>query len=367
MADPCCGGFAVKPFIQRTAFMKLRPITAFLMLMTVLLGVAGTLLTKARTSLPYADIQLAAAERMARAEKAILETIHRENIQIEAEDVNLTGFIGPEWTVLTSSIGVLEAKRTALQPDFAALMVKFFKQAGLKAGNIVCCGMSGSFPGLGLATIAAANEMGLTIKVIPSYSSSMYGATRPELSIVRILEMAARSGEIEYDLIEASPGGDFDRGTGNAFFPDSRERIQALARQDNVVLIDQEEFSGNIQQRLQLFGAQVNCFVNIGGASANVGSRSIYLSFPNGLTINPPRIPTGDDRGLMFEYAARGVPVIHLLNIRGLAEKNGLPYDPVPLTAPGETEVFYQTRYSSWPAITALIALAVILLFSKRK
>jgi poly-gamma-glutamate system protein len=357
----------VKPFIRRAAFIKLRPLTAAIMLMTALLGVAGTLFSKTTTILPYADIQLAASERMARAQKAILQIIQRENIQIEVEDVNLTGLIGPEWTELTSSIGVLEAKRTALQPDFAALMVKFYVHAGLKAGNIVCCGMSGSFPGLGLAAIAAANEMGLTIKVIPSYSSSMYGATRPELSIVRILEIAAQSGELTYELIAASPGGDFDRGSGNAFFPDSYERIQALARQDKVALIDQERFSDNIQERLRLFGPEVDCFVNIGGASANVGERSIYLAFPNGLTMNPPRIPTEEDRGLMFEYSARGVPVIHLLNIRGLAEKNGLPYDPVPLTAPGQTGVFYQTRHASWPSITALITLAAIVILSRKR
>jgi poly-gamma-glutamate system protein len=42
-------------------------------------------------------------------------------------------------------------------------------------------------------------------------------------------------------------------------------------------------------------------------------------------------MPAGPTRGLLFEFAARGVPVIHLLHVRGLAKDNGLPYDPVPL------------------------------------
>ena len=34
--------------------------------------------------------------------------------------------------------------------------------------------------------------------------------------------------------------------------------------------------------------------------------------------------------------AARGVPVIHLLYVKGLADRYGLPWDPVPLPGPGE-------------------------------
>jgi len=38
---------------------------------------------------------------------------------------------------------------------------------------------------------------------------------------------------------------------------------------------------------------------------------------------------------LARELAARGVPVVHLLYVKGLARENGLPFDPVPFPLPG--------------------------------
>lgn len=95
--------------------------------------------------------------------------------------------------------GMLEAKRTALQPDFAALMVKYYRQAGLKSGDAICCGMSGSFPGLCIAAVAAACEMGLNMRGSASCGSSMYGSTRLELPVVRILDAARQAGCLAYE------------------------------------------------------------------------------------------------------------------------------------------------------------------------
>ena len=39
-----------------------------------------------------------------------------------------------------------------------------------------------------------------------------------------------------------------------------------------------------------------------------------------------------------------------MLNVRGMAADNGLPYDPVPLPAPGEGGVYYETAYQRWIA-----------------
>ena len=125
-----------------------------------------------------------------------------------------------------------------------------YQEAGLQPGDTVCIGMSGSFPGLGIASIAAANEMGLNVRVIASYGASMYGATRTALPIVRILDVARQAGLIEYDMLAVSPGGDFDQGY-NLIYPNSREVIFALAREAGVelypgeLLAVGEEYSDN--------------------------------------------------------------------------------------------------------------------------
>lgn len=328
-------------------------------------GIALTLTNETKVRLPYADVQLAAANQMASAERVLLDYVQAQGIAIEPDDLNQTGLIGPEWTELTSSLGMLEAKRTALQPDFAALMVKYYHEAGLKSGDTVACGMSGSFPGLCMAAISAANQMGLKIKVIASYGSSMYGSTRLELSIVRILEIAKDAGLLEYEMIAVSPGNDFDQGN-SMLFPDAREVIFSLAEKDGHLMIDEPNIPDNVQKRLELYGTELDCFVNVGGASANVGTSPYTLSFPNGLITDPPRIPQDADRGLVYEYAARNIPVIYLLNVRGLAEDSGIPFDPVPLSQPGETNVYYETWQSPWYAIAALLISMVLLLIGWR-
>ena len=332
----------------------------FAALAAALLGVALTLATQIRAPLSYADVQLAAAKRMAGAEQAVLDYVNANGIPMEKDDLNQTGLIGPEWTELTTSLGMLEAKRTALQPDFAALMVKYYQEAGLEAGDTVCCGMSGSFPGLCIAAVAAANEMDLNMRVIASYGSSMYGSTRLELPVVRILDVARQAGWLEYELIAVSPGGDFDQGV-SILFPGSREMIFEMAEADGLLMIDEPDIPATIRRRLELYGTDIDCFVNVGGASANMGTSPYTLTFPNGLVTDPPSIPQDEDRGLCFEYAARGIPVVHLLNVRGLAEDNGLPYDPVPLTQPGDTDVYYTTRHSLLYPLAALAAALVFL------
>jgi poly-gamma-glutamate system protein len=87
----------------------------------------------------------------------------------------------------------------------------------------------------------------------------------------------------------------------------------------------------------------IRCFVNIGGSAASFGNTSASLSLPPGLILHPPTVPSSPTRGVVFEFAARGVPVVHLLFVKGLARDNGLPFDPVPLPPVGEGAVYRQS------------------------
>jgi poly-gamma-glutamate system protein len=80
--------------------------------------------------------------------------------------------------------------------------------------------------------------------------------------------------------------------------------------------------------------------VNIGGASASFGDTPASLALPNGLVLSLPDVPRGLTRGLVYEFASRGVPVVHLLFIRGLARDNHLPFDPIPLPPVGQGGVY---------------------------
>jgi poly-gamma-glutamate system protein len=330
-------------------------------------GFGLVLLTRKAEPYPLRDTQLAAARRMEAAERALKAAVVAEGIPIEAEDINGTGLIGPEWTALTSTLGILEAKRTTLNPNFAALMVRYFHEAGLKEGDVVAVGASGSFPALTIATLCAAKEMGLKALTIASFGASMYGATRPELATPRMLQLLTRAGVLEDTLIAVSPGSEYDHGE-NPLFEDARGLIAGLAAETGVEYIDFDAANlvASIARRMELYeeragGRRIACFVNVGGASPNNGTSSYTLEFPQGLVLDPPRIPPTRDRGLVYEYASRGIPVINLLNIRLLADRAGLPYDPAPLPKPGEGGVYYEVHYLKYLAAAIVAAIAGLL------
>ena len=148
--------------------------------------------TKETRPFPLAGTALEAARRMERAESILKASLLEEGIPIEKDlDPNMTGLIGPEWTALTTTLGNLEAKRSTLNPNFAALMVRYFHEAGLVEGDLVAVGSSGSFPGLALATLCAAKEMHLEVLTIASFGASMYGATRADFTIPKMIRILA--------------------------------------------------------------------------------------------------------------------------------------------------------------------------------
>src|SRR3546814_20495900 len=69
--------------------------------------------------------------------------------------------IGPEFTVITTSLGSLPAKRTTTMPDFAGALVREIKALDLPAGTPVVIVVSGSLVGANIATIAATEALGL--------------------------------------------------------------------------------------------------------------------------------------------------------------------------------------------------------------
>ena len=58
---------------------------------------------------------------------------------------------------------------------------------------------------------------------------------------------------------------------------------------------------------------------------------------------------------------------MNLLNVRQLASDNGIPYDPVPMPQPGESDVYKETGYSIWLIMTGLIFTAAILVIGRRR
>lgn len=334
-----------------------------LVLAIVLLCIAIVLFLGQVKEKRYVDMQKHAALRMQEAEDFLKTKVLEKGIPIEADDVNATGLVGPEFTELTSTPGNPEDKRSALNPNFAGAIVRYYTEAGLKRGDVVAIGTTGSFPGFTIAALIAATELKLETRVIASLGSSMHGATRPEFTIFDMLNYLQSNGFAEFDLLAVSPGGINDHGGGlldGVLWFNTKELSEDICRGVGKEIILYDDLADNIQRRLEIFGDDVDLFVNVGGAGTNCGTTEYTLDFPRGLVLDVPFIPDDPYRGLNYEFVARGIPVLALLNTRGLAEDSGVAYDPIPMEAPGTGAGYIDFEYR----LTGICILIVIALLS---
>jgi len=276
------------------------------------------------------------ATRLMNESLLVIETHARKHNLIAAKDIDpwQTGLIGPEWSEITTTVGHPEAKRTTLNPAWAQLMVKLMREAGVKGGDTIALGCSGSFPALMIAALSAARAMQLHTRTIVSVGSSSFGASNPQFTILDIYAILYEEGLVTEPLAGCSPGGDEDLGSG--FDPAVRDELINRLNDSGIRVILEPHLPDNVQKRMKIYEGDrpgsVKLFVSTGGSLPNLGSSAMALTLRPGL-IRKARMPDPLQRGMTHTFIDREVPVIHLLNIRQLASRYDIPWDPV--TRPG--------------------------------
>ena len=146
-------------------------------------------------------------------------------------DPNRTGLIGVEWSSITTTLGDLQAKRTATNPMWAAYVARRMVEAGVSPGDVVWATFSGSFPGLNLAVLAAAEAVGARLVAVASLGASTWGANLPGFPWVS-MEAAVRDvGLFQNGSVAVTLGGSRDQGPdGSAVLAESSRRRCGRAR-----------------------------------------------------------------------------------------------------------------------------------------
>jgi poly-gamma-glutamate system protein len=255
-------------------------------------------------------------------------------VEVNSNDPNGTQLIGVEWSAITSTLGDLEAKRTALSPLWAAIIVDELAAADIGQGDTIAVSLSGSFPGLNLAVLAAAKAMGIQVRAVASPTASMYGANRPDWTWTDMMRHLADSGWLVGVEWRVTAGGGQDLGMG-LLEADLHTILPILARSGAEVIT-----GGNLAEMIEgrwafyWAGDRVAAFINVGGAHATTGDCAPPAEWHGWLTRNWScrGVP-----GLLWRFRAAEVPTFHLLNVKELALRYGLPIDPIPL--PGWNDV----------------------------
>ena len=320
---------------------------------------------------PWHAEMLAAARHAEAAQAAIRADKAARGIVLDrADDPNATGLIGPRWSGMTTTLGVLEAKRTTTNPNFAALAVALLKDCGAKPGERVALNLSASFPALNIAVLAAADTLGLETISIASLGASMWGANDPAYTWLDIEDQLRATGLLRRASVAASLGGADD--VGKDMDPEIRDTLRDRLAASGRRVIEEADLQRNVEARLALYLTQdlqaprgrPACFVTIGGNLAATGATAHTSAAVPGVIRPSAKVEAGEDKrlgGLLGAFLARGVPAVHLLDIKALATRHGLPIDPVPLPVAGEGEIYRQATPQRG-VIAAVLAVVIGLL-----
>jgi poly-gamma-glutamate system protein len=269
---------------------------------------------------------------MERAEAVIRQAKREAGVASDPQaGADASGLIGNELTPLVTTLGNLEAKKTAVNPEWAAVLVHQLAGAGVTAGDLVAAGFSGSFPGLNVATVAAVQALGAGVAAISSVTASTWGANQPGFTWPEIEIRLVKAGVIAPASIAVTAGGDDD--VAGDLEPEARATAVAIrdacARQLGVPALVPTSGRDAIERRMAAYlraanGRQVALYVNVGGTAASLGNSPAVLRLRSGFV--PPRpFDRSAGRGVMARFAERRVPVLTLLNIRDLAVRWGVP------------------------------------------
>lgn len=286
---------------------------------------------------------IAASQTMSEAMDILKGCREAKNLGIDSSsDVNHTGLIGVRFSLITTTLGNLEAKRTTTNPNFAGLLVLLMRRAGVHSKDTIAVSASGSFPGLILAVLSAAKTMDLEPLFLASIGASQWGANHPDFHWLHMQACLQRKGIISFNPIAVSMGG--DRDIGGEMQEEGRALLIKDMAEAGFPIISEGNLEKNVQLKTQLYlqkasNKKIKVFINIGGSWSNLGIDSEILHLKPGLE-KIPRIPPEEKRGVLYAMAALDIPVIHLLYVKGLVQQYGLPWDPLPLPQPGQGEMY---------------------------
>jgi poly-gamma-glutamate system protein len=283
----------------------------------------------------------------------------------DVNDPNQTALIGQEYSLITTDQGTIEAKLSATNPNFAAVIVQLLKEAGLKENDHVAVAFSGSFPGMNISVMAALEILRLQPTVITSEGSSNFGANDPYFTWLDMETLLFNAGIFRHKSVAASIGGGNDAGRGLS--PEGRNLIIKAIERNGVEFINEKHLENSILKRMTIYekpGPEkpVRAFINVGGGVASLGNTVNGQLIPSGLTKHLP-MSNFPLQGVIVMMVKKDIPIIHLLNINQLLEKYGLPKNPVPLPDPGEGGIFIQKKYNMLVTAIATAILTAVIVF----
>jgi len=281
----------------------------------------------------------------------------------ENESLKYPGLIGLEYSEITTTLGSLDAKYTANNPEFAALTVKLLDDAGIDSNSTVGVISSGSFPSIAISTLAALQTIRAKVVLISSLGASSYGANDPSATWIDMETWLREKAGLKYHSSIVTLGAEDDSGLG--LQEEGIILLEHAALRCRVSLYRPKSFDESLNTKLNLLNtSKISLLINIGGSQVALGKCPHGSAIKNGYhkIINSCN---DSDRGLIFRMAEKGVPVIHFLNIKSLAVEYGLPIAPEQKFSKSEI-LYLEKAPQKFHIIVFLIIIAIALILGNK-
>jgi poly-gamma-glutamate system protein len=192
--------------------------------------------------------------------------------------------------------------------------------------------------------------------LVVSLGASTWGANHPDIPWP-VLATELRSGGFIHHRADFYTLGAGDE-TGQGLAPEGMALLRSAANDTGVKLLSAGNLKEMIARKTELLDKhQPRLLVSIGGSHANLGDAHEVLQLHTGLVPATDTALAGN--GVIGAAMRKGTPVIHMLNIKSISSKTGIPYDTRPRErAPG--------RGSTWWSGFGLILFFIVLLNHKR-
>ncbi len=334
-------------------------------------------LTKKNTQKPYYAEKYAASQLMLSCMNYLKEVEFPDEINLDPiNDPNDTRIVGPRFSIITTGRGSHSAKLSTTNPNSAAMMVEIFKETGLQSGDNLAMCFTGSFPGLNIAAVAAAEVLDLELSIIASVTSSSWGATDPDHTILDMYTEMYDGKLLSSPIMAASIGANQD--IGKSLSMRGRQAALNAINRNEIPLINERSLSQNIDLRMELFksaeentGNDIDAFINIGGGVASLGSRDNSDELRNGYLNDLSSDEFRSPKGVVYEMHQAGIPIINMKEVERLLYAYNMPIDPYPMPQIGSGGIYYGRSYNLLLVCSSLISLitliSIVILFDQKQ
>ena len=284
-------------------------------------------------------------------------------------DPSDSGIVGTLVSPITTNWGSLSAKQISVNPNFGALAVHYLTRLDIEEGDVIAVGLSGSFPAINVAVIAAIETLGAEALVISSTSASQWGANDPRMVWSDMEAVLVERGIFTTRSVAVSRGGIEDKAIGLS--GEGKALLDAAMARSGARELRAVDYAASVVDRMAIYsekaaGRPIKAYVNVGGGTSSVGTKIGKRLFDPGINRSVPFGARQVD-SVMTRFVLRGVPVIHFVKISRLADRYGFPLKMTEMPQVGQGRIFSRRVYNPWLAGAFVLAvLGLMVAFVRR-